>query len=61
MKAKNNNLLTRLSKGETKKITGIEKENIAFDIYYKKQFTVAELWNIQRHRKGIVHRNYYIG
>ncbi len=61
MKNENNNLLTTLSKGETKRITDIEKENIAFDIDHKKHFTAAELWNIQRQRKGIAHRSYYIG
>jgi hypothetical protein len=61
MKTENNNLLTSLSKGETKRITEIERETNAFDIDHKKHFSAAELWNIQRQRKGIAHRSYYVG
>ncbi len=59
MNTKNNQLFTSLSKEETKSLTTVVNETIAFDALVNKPFTAAELWNIQRSRRSSLQRRHY--
>jgi hypothetical protein len=59
MNTQNNNLLKSISKDETKRLTTVVNETIAFDISTVKSFTAADLWNIQRSRRSSLQRRHY--
>lgn len=59
MNTQNNNLLKSISKEETKRLTTVVNETIAFDINTVKSFTAADLWNIQRSRRSSLQRRHY--
>ncbi|MEI9958014.1 MAG: hypothetical protein WDM90_17310 [Ferruginibacter sp.] len=56
MNTLNNNLFTTISKAETKTLTNIVKETIAFDVVKHTTFTAANLWNIQRRGTTMIQR-----
>ena len=53
-----NNLFQAISEAETKKLTTVVNETIAFGNNQKKAFTAADLWNIQRQRKSLLQRRH---
>lgn len=61
MKLLTNNLLETLNFQEVKNLTEEVKETlfINFKIDKSKNFTSAQLWNIQRQRKNIFGRKFY--
>jgi hypothetical protein len=59
MNTQNNNLLKSISKEETKQLTTVVNETIAFDVNLEKTFTAADLWNIQRSRRSSLQRRHY--
>lgn len=59
MNTQNTNLLKSISKEETKRLTTVVNETIAFDINMVKSFTAADLWNIQRSRRSSLQRRHY--
>lgn len=59
MNTQNNNLLKSISKEETKRLTNVVNETIAFDVNVVKSFTAADLWNIQRSRRSSLQRRHY--
>lgn len=60
MKKQSATLLTHLGIEQVKSLTSIVKETLALDYQLPpaKIFTAADLWNIQRQRKGIVQRRF---
>jgi len=60
MKTLHNNLFPTISKAETKTLTSIVKETIAFDAAQHKTFTAANLWNIQRRGTTMAQRRRYL-
>lgn len=56
MNTQNKSLFTAISKSETKELTTIVKETLAFGVNVEKHFTAADLWNIQRQKRSIVQR-----
>jgi len=56
MNTQNNNLFTAISNNETKELTTVVKETLAFGINHGKTFTAADLWNIQRQKRSILQR-----
>ena len=58
MKTQNNNLVSKLTKGETATLTSIVDETLALGMSQHKPFTAAELWNIQRRRRSFVQRRF---
>lgn len=58
MNTNNTNLFTRISDAEITTLTTVANETLAFEINKKKLFTAAELWNIQRQKKGFVQRRF---
>jgi len=60
MNTLNNNLFATISKAETKTLTAIVKETIAFEHAQHKTFTAANLWNIQRRGTTMVQRRRYL-
>ena len=59
MKTQNNSLLIAISKTETKNLTKIVSETLAFEVGQKKSFTAADLWNIQRQKRSTVQRRHF--
>ncbi len=59
MNTQNNHLLKSISKEETKRLTNVVNETIAFDVNVVKSFTAADLWNIQRSRRSSLQRRHY--
>ncbi|NOT94473.1 hypothetical protein [Ferruginibacter sp.] len=55
------NLFKAISKTETKELTIIVKETLAFGVAQTqgKHFTAADLWNIQRQKRSILQRKHY--
>jgi len=60
MNTLNNSLLNTISKAETKKLTTVVDETIAFDVHQQKTFTAANLWNIQRRGTTMVQRRRFL-
>ena len=60
MNTLHNNLFQTISKAETKNLTTIVKETIAFETAQHKTFTAANLWNIQRRGTTMVQRRRYL-
>lgn len=58
MNTQNKNLITLLSKEATTQLTTIVSETLAFESKEVKTFTAADLWNIQRQKKGFTQRRY---
>ena len=58
MNTQNKDLFTTISKTETKELTTIVKETLAFGISHQKHFTAADLWNIQRQKKSTQRRRF---
>lgn len=58
MKAQHN-ILATLSINETKKLTIVVDETLAYFANQKKTFTAAEMWNIQRRKKGVMVRRHF--
>jgi len=60
MKKQSTTLFTSISKTGLLNLTQEVKETIAFDLVtpYRKIFTAAELWNIQRQGKARTQRRY---
>ena len=57
MTTQNKSLFTTMSKAETKELTTIVKETLAFGVVnQEKHFTAADLWNIQRQKRSIGQR-----
>lgn len=61
MKTQSKELLESLSYQEVKNLTNEVKETLFlnFKKEISKNFTVAELWNIQRQRKNVYSRRFY--
>ena len=59
MNTQNKDLFKAISKSETKELTTVVKETLAFGNNQEKHFTAAELWNIQRQKRSIVSRRHY--
>ncbi len=59
MNTQNKSLFTAMSKTETKELTTIVKETLAFGVVnQEKHFTAADLWNIQRQKRSVGRRNF---
>ncbi|MCW3091929.1 MAG: hypothetical protein JWP81_2998 [Ferruginibacter sp.] len=60
MKKQSNILFSRLSSGSLANLTAEVKESLAsgMDLPRQKTFSVADLWNIQRRKKGIALRSF---
>ena len=58
MKAQQN-ILAPFSISETKKLTTIVDETLAYFTNQKKTFTAADMWNIQRRKKGVTVRRHF--
>lgn len=58
MKAQQN-ILAPFSISETKKLTTIVDETLAYFTNQKKPFTAADMWNIQRRKKGVTVRRHF--
>lgn len=60
MNTQNKSLFTAMSKNETKELTTIVKETLAFGVVNnEKHFTAADLWNIQRQKRSLgLRRNF---
>jgi len=60
MKKQSNTLFTGLSEEQVNSLTTIVAETLAFNQVKAKTkvFTAAELWNIQRQKKGITTRRH---
>jgi hypothetical protein len=58
MNTQNKDLFTAISKSETKQLTTVVKETLAFGLNQEKHFTAADLWNIQRQKRSIVSRRH---
>lgn len=58
MNTQNKSLISTLSKVETTQLTTLVKETIAFVNKEAKPFTAADLWNVQRQKRGFVQRRY---
>jgi hypothetical protein len=57
MNTQTKSLFTSMSKNETKELTTIVKETLAFGVVnQEKHFTAADLWNIQRQKRSVGHR-----
>ena len=60
MNTQNKDLFKAISKSETKVLTTVVKETLAFGmVNQEKHFTAADLWNIQRQKRSIVSRRHY--
>jgi hypothetical protein len=60
MKKQSTTLLSTISKAQVDNLTNIVKETIVpgYAEIAKKQFTAADLWNIQRQRRTFVQRRF---
>ena len=60
MKKQSNTLFTGISKEQVENLTTIVKETIAagYNQAATKLFTAADLWNIQRQKKGFSQRRF---
>ena len=60
MKKQSNTLFTYLNIEQVENLTSIVKETLATNVSTKsnKTFSAADLWNIQRQKKGFVQRRY---
>jgi len=59
MNTQNKDLFKAISKNETKELTAVVKETLAFGITQEKHFTAADLWNIQRQKRSVVSRRHF--
>lgn len=61
MKTRSATLLNQISKTEIESLTMEVKETLApgYHQNVRKKFTAAELWNIQRQRKGLPQRRVF--
>ena len=55
-----NHLFTAISKAETKKLTTVVNETLAFDVQQQKTFTAANLWNIQKKGTSMLQKRRYL-
>ncbi len=55
------NILATLSFNETKRLTTIVDETLAYFTAQKKTFTAADMWNIQRRKKSVKVRRHFNG
>jgi hypothetical protein len=53
MNTQNNNVFPVIRNEEAKKTNSIIDEILAFAVKQHKNFTAADLWNIQRQKKGL--------
>jgi hypothetical protein len=60
MKRQSNTLFTYLSNEQVNNLTSIVKETLAKGVspISSKTFSAADLWNIQRQKKGLLQRRY---
>jgi hypothetical protein len=58
MNTTTNNLFKAISEAETKTLTTVVKETLAFEVNQKKAFTAADLWNIQRQKRSLLQRRH---
>jgi hypothetical protein len=59
MNTQNINLFSVINEAETKKLTTVISETLAFDLNQVKTFTAADLWNIQRQRRSNIQRRHF--
>jgi len=59
MNTQNKDLFKAISTTETKALTSVVKETLAFGINQEKHFTAADLWNIQRRKRSVVSRRHF--
>ncbi len=59
MNTQNINLFSAINEAETKKLTTVISETLAFDLNQVKTFTAADLWNIQRQRRSNIQRRHF--
>ena len=59
MKKQTTNNFTQISKEETEKLTTIVPETLATGFNNTKTFSSADLWNIQRRSRTMLHRWHY--
>jgi hypothetical protein len=62
MKTQDNNLFTAVSVAHLANLSAEVKEIIAFDFNHKpaKIFSAADMWNIERRKRGRVQRRFFI-
>ena len=58
MNTQHTNLLSAISTAETKNLTTVVAEKLAFDLNNHKPFTAAEMWNIQRRKRSFILRRF---
>jgi len=59
MNTQNKDLFKAISKSETRELTSVVKETLAFGIVQEKHFTAADLWNIQRQKRAVTSRRHF--
>jgi hypothetical protein len=59
MKKQSNNLFSSISTEHTKELTNVVKETLANGFSQHRNFSAADLWNIQRRSRTMVSRRYY--
>ena len=58
MNTQNTNLLTAISNADTKKLTTVVAETLAFNLNSHKPFTAAQMWSIQRRKRSFTQRRF---
>lgn len=58
MKKQSENTFLPISKEQTENLTSVVKETIASGYSQTKTFSTADLWNIQRRSKTMLHRRH---
>ena len=56
MNANTNNFFTSVSKEVTRDLTIVANETVSADFHQFKQFTAAEMWNLQRRSRTMLQR-----
>lgn len=59
MNKQSNINFTQISKEHTKELTTVVNETLAVGFIRAKTLTTADLWNIQRRSKTMLHRRHY--
>ena len=60
MNTKYSNLFNSISTAETKNLTSVVAEKLAFNLNSHKPFTAAEMWNIQRRKRSFIQRRFNV-
>lgn len=60
MKKQSENNFTQISKDHTKELTTVVNETFAMEYAPVKTLTTADLWNIQKRSKTMMHRRHLV-